>query len=344
MTDKPTILYVDDEPKNLTAFRASFRRDFRILTAPSGEEALRLLQEEPAMAVLITDQRMPGMTGVELLAQARALSPDTKRIILTGYSDMQAIVQAINDGQAYYYLTKPWVLHDVKLVLERAVESWELGRSNRSLEAEKAALQLKNEQQAKQQILSRFETLRNQVNPHFLFNCLNTLSTLIHEDAMLADDFVSKLTRVYRYVLDLTDQVTVPLTEELAFMKHYTFLQQIRFGNALQVYWQVPESLHGRHLPPMTLQLLVENAVKHNVVSQQNPLRIELFVEAGQFVVRNNLQPRKRVVPSTGLGLKNLRDRIELLSGASPTFGPEGEYFVARVPLLAPQSPANTTG
>ncbi|MDP5172758.1 MAG: histidine kinase [Bacteroidia bacterium] len=335
MSTTAAILFIDDEPNNLTAFKASFRKSYQVFTANSGREALSILENEADIAAVVSDQRMPGMTGVELLKEVKERFPEPKRIILTGYSDVDAIVKSINEAQAWQYLTKPWVYQDLKLILDRAVESWQLGRENRNLQVEKAELQLQTEQQEKQQILSRFETLRNQVNPHFLFNSLNTLSTLIHEDPVLAEAFISRLTRVYRYVLELDQEITVPLEQELGFVKHYLFLQQIRFDNALQVYTQVPEKDLGRHLPPMTLQLLVENAVKHNIVSKSQPLMVELLVEGEHFVVKNTYQPRNEVVVSTHVGLANLSARYELLGTGLPEFGRQGAHFVAKVPLLS---------
>ncbi len=336
MQTTPSILFIDDEPTNLTAFKASFRKYYSVITALSGEEALRLLEQEGPVAAVVSDQRMPGMTGVELLCEVKARYPEPKRILLTGYSDVEAIVRAINEAQAWQYLTKPWVFQDLKLVLDRAVEAWQLGRENQGLREEKAALLLQTAIQEKQHILSRYEALRNQVNPHFLFNSLNTLSSLIQEDPLMAEAFVSRLTRVYRYVLEMKEGMTVPLEEEVQVVKHYLFLQQVRFDNALQVYWQFSEEVMELHLPPMTLQLLVENAVKHNVVSKTQPLVVELFVEGTELIVKNNFQPRNEAVPSTGVGLQNLMARYALLGERVPAFGQKDDYFIARVPLLSP--------
>lgn len=275
------------------------------------------------------------MTGVELLKEVKNRFPSPKRIILTGYSDVNAIVNAINEAQAWQYLTKPWVFQELSLVLERAVEAWMLTRENQTLQSEKAKLMLLAEKQEKQHIISQYETLKNQVNPHFLFNSLNTLSNLIHEDRTLAEDFLTKLTRVYRYVLELKEEITVPLDRELSFVKHYIFLQQIRFDHALQVHWEVPEEKRMLHLPPMTLQLLVENAVKHNVVSKSQPLKVELLVEENHFVVKNNYQPRNEQIASTKVGLANLISRYELLGSIPPEFYRDGDMFLARVPLLS---------
>lgn len=335
MNPKPKILFVDDESTNLVAFKASFRKLYTVFTAEDGPEALKILEQEPGISVIITDQRMPGMTGVQLLSEAKKRFPHPIRIVLTGYSDLEAIVEAINEAQAWQYLTKPWVFRELKMVLDRAVESWQLQRENQQLHSDKTALLLLAEKQEKQQIISRFESLKNQVNPHFLFNSLNTLSNLIHEEPLLAEEFLTKLTRVYRYVLELKDDITVSLDREMSFAKHYIFLQQIRFDNALHVYWQVPDRAKILHIPPMTLQLLIENAVKHNVVSKTQPLQVELLVAEDHFIVQNNYQPRNEQIISTGLGLTNLQSRYELLGASQPVFKQEGNRFVAKVPLIS---------
>ncbi|MDX2245178.1 MAG: histidine kinase [Bacteroidia bacterium] len=331
---KPSILYVDDEPQNLVSFKASFRRFYEVFTAQSGEEALQTLRQQ-AVSLIISDQRMPQMTGVELFEKILPEFPDPIRMVMTGYSDMEAIIQAINKGKVYYYITKPWKQPELKLVIDNALEAYRLKVENKGLQEEKNALLLKAERQEKENILSRFETLKNQVNPHFLFNCLNALSSLVHDDPDLAEDFISKLTKVYRYVLDFRGETLVPLEEELTVLKSYFFLQQIRFGNNLRMYTQVSEALWGCLIPPMTLQMLVENSIKHNIISREQPLTIELYTEEDRFfVVKNNYQKRTEKVDSTGVGLENLRARYAFISEEKPSFGIENGYYLARVPIL----------
>lgn len=332
--EKARILYVDDEHQNLRSFKAWFRRFYHVFTAQSGQEALEFLSKEK-VELIITDQRMPQMTGVQLLEKVLVQFPKPIRMVLTGYSDLHAIIQAINKGKIYYYITKPWDHEELKIVIDKGIEAFRLQEKNQSLTEENQDLQLKAEQQEKENLLSRFETLKNQVNPHFLFNSLNVLSSLVHEDPNLAEDFIGKLTKVYRYVLDLKDQVLVPLEEELAFIKSYFFLHQIRFGNKLRLYVQIPPADRSMFLPPLTLQLLVENAIKHNIITHDHPLTIEMYTEEGNFVVKNNFQPRQQdSVISTGIGLHNLKARYQFLSESQPSFGKEENSYVARVPLL----------
>src|SRR5687768_5707298 len=126
------IMMVDDEPANLRLLERLFRKDYEVITAESGEEALRLLSQHD-VALLITDQRMPGMTGIELLQHAAAMRPHLVRIILTGYTDMEALVEAINCGQVYRYVTKPWNNEDLRLTAARALEHYEANRGQYEL-------------------------------------------------------------------------------------------------------------------------------------------------------------------------------------------------------------------
>ncbi|KAA3609957.1 MAG: adenylate/guanylate cyclase domain-containing response regulator [Calditrichaeota bacterium] len=129
---KPTILYVDDEPQNLVSFKAVFRRDYNVKTAISGEEGLSILQNEP-VDVVITDQRMPQMTGIQFLEKVIPQFPNTVRMILTGFSDVEAIIGAINTGQVYRYITKPWDENELRMTIENACQLSELQSKNRQL-------------------------------------------------------------------------------------------------------------------------------------------------------------------------------------------------------------------
>jgi response regulator RpfG family c-di-GMP phosphodiesterase len=134
MSEKQSkVLYVDDEEINLINFREVLCDDFEIFTALSGEEALTILEREPDMALLVTDQRMPGMKGTELLTRSRDLSPQTERIIITGYTDPQDIIAAINEGHIYRYILKPWNVDDLRITISQAVERYQLKKQNRTL-------------------------------------------------------------------------------------------------------------------------------------------------------------------------------------------------------------------
>ncbi|MDX1907216.1 MAG: histidine kinase [Bacteroidia bacterium] len=329
------ILYVDDETSNLSAFKAAFRRDFQVITASSGAEGLRLLATSP-VAVVVTDQRMPEMTGVEFLEQLQAAYPDTIRIVMTGYADIQAIIDAINKGHIYYYIAKPWKYESLRPVLANALDTYRLKTENRSLHEANAQLQLDTALLERARVQAQYESLKNQVNPHFLFNSLNVLSSLVHEDPDLAETFISRLTRVYRYVLEVHHLDLVSLDTELQCMTHYLFLHQVRFGNNLQVYTEIDPALRNWQVPPLSLQLLAENALKHNIVSRGQPLTLEVVTTDQTLLIRNTWQPRETQAPSTGMGLNNLRERYQFFSQTPVTAGRENNYFCVRIPLIPP--------
>jgi len=331
---KFTILYVDDERQNLVSFKASFRRFYHIHTAQSGKEALEIMRQH-AIDLVISDQRMPEMTGVQLFEKILEEFPDPIRMVMTGYSDMHAIVNAVNKGKIYYYIAKPWKHEELKLILDNALEAYRLKMENRDLAEERNELIIKTERQSKQNILSQFETLKNQVNPHFLFNCLNALASLVHDDPEKAEDFVTKMTKVYRYVLEHKERVLVPVQEEMRFMKDYFFLQKTRFGDNLKLKIEVAPELLQKQVPPLTLQLLAENAIKHNIISREKPLTIEIFTIPSEYLIMgNNLQLRSEGVASMGIGLQNLKDRYGFLSDHQPEFYEEDGFYVAKIPLL----------
>lgn len=131
--DKARILYVDDEEHNLLAFKATFRRYYKVFTAIGAVEATEILNENPDIEIVITDQRMPGMTGVEFLSSIRVAHPDPIRILLTGFSDIEAVIGAINQGEVYRYLQKPWDEKDLQLTIESAYEVFRLRKENKEL-------------------------------------------------------------------------------------------------------------------------------------------------------------------------------------------------------------------
>lgn len=333
MEKRFNLLYVDDERQNLVSFKAAFRRNYHIQVAQSGQEALEILRSTP-IDLIISDQRMPAMTGVEFFELVQEEFPYPIRMVLTGYSDMEAIIDAINKGKVYHYVSKPWNEAELKLIIDNALEAYNLKRRNRNLEEERNALRYKSEQLQKENILSRYETLKNQLNPHFLFNCLNALASLVYDDPELAEDFIAKMTKVYRYLLDHREEVLVELSQELAFMRDYFFLQKTRFGDNLQLTVNLAPEVHHKMVPPLTLQLLLENAIKHNIISQEQPLLIEVYTEGEFLILRNNMQQRIKEVASTGIGLQNLEKRYGYLAEVQPTFGQQEGSYVAKVPLL----------
>lgn len=179
----------------------------------------------------------------------------------------------------------------------------------------------------------RFEVLKSQINPHFMFNSLNVLSGLISTDAVKAQLFIDEFSHIYRYVLETIEQPVVSLESEVDFMRSYLFLQQIRYGEDLKWDIDIPAGLLPMVLPPLSLQVLLENAIKHNVVNKSKPLLIEIYTDGSWLIVSNNIQP-KAAGRSTGLGLKNLAKRYTVVSDEEPVFKVVNNHYIARIPLI----------
>lgn len=189
----------------------------------------------------------------------------------------------------------------------------------------------------KEKLQAELQQLKGIVNPHFLFNNLNSLSSLISESPPQAEAFLDELTKVFRYLLRTNEMVLTTLQQELQFMESYYHLLQTRYGKAISMQVRVDAAREAWLLPPLTLQLLVENAVKHNRLQKENPLRIELFTEAGdRLVVRNNLAVRERGVDSTGIGLRSINSRYQLLNHPAPAIEKDAAFFSVYIPLIAP--------
>jgi sensor histidine kinase YesM len=180
----------------------------------------------------------------------------------------------------------------------------------------------------------RFEVLKSQINPHFMFNSLNVLSGLVDQDVSKAQQFIDEFSSVYRYVLETIEQPVVSLNKELDFTRSYLFLQQIRYGENLSYTISVPSGLLAFVLPPLSLQVVLENITKHNLISDSKPLQISICSEDLFLVVKNNIQAKIAFGQSTGLGLKNLVKRYAFISNLEPTFRIENNYYVAKLPLI----------
>ena len=196
---------------------------------------------------------------------------------------------------------------------------------------------VKSEKLEKEKLASQFEALKNQVSPHFLFNSLNTLITIIPEDQQLASEFTQKLSNVYRYVLLNKDKDLVPLRSELDFVSAYYFLNQIRFGENLNMEIKVQDEFLDTQIAPLSLQILIENAIKHNVISSQKPLSIQIYIEHGKIVVSNNLQQKDNVAHSTKTGLQNIINRYKLLAQESVDVIVTSQNFMVSLPVLSVQ-------
>ena len=184
----------------------------------------------------------------------------------------------------------------------------------------------------------KFEVLKSQINPHFLFNSLNVLSGLINKDVNKAQLFIDEFSYIYRYVLETIEQPITTLEKELDFMRSYLFLQQIRYGKHLTWSVNIPAQFMNHMLPPLSLQVVLENAIKHNIINEVKPLKIEIYHQLNSLVIKNSLQPKMSYAPSTGLGLKNLTKRYALIGNKEPIFTVETNHYVAQLPLIEIES------
>jgi two-component system, LytTR family, sensor kinase len=182
---------------------------------------------------------------------------------------------------------------------------------------------------------AQLNALKTQVNPHFLFNNLNTLASLIPEDPKQAVAFVQQLSKVYRHILEVKDEKSISLKDELEVLEAYAFLLKTRFGNNLTIDIAVPAEKMKHNIVPLSLQLLMENAIKHNVVSMSKPLRIDVYSVNGSLVVRNNLQKKNQLSESTGIGLDNIRNRYRLLGDRQVMVTENENSFTVSIPLIA---------
>lgn len=183
-------------------------------------------------------------------------------------------------------------------------------------------------------LAAQYELLRQQVNPHFLFNSLNTLKYMVESNDKHSVEFILKLSDFYRYTLESRKSDLIPLSEELKILDAFLFLLKARFEEGMDISIQLQDALHSSRIPPFTLQLLVENAVKHNIVSTGKPLQISIFAENDQLVVKNSLQPKRNPEASTGIGLDNINQRYQHLAGKEIQIIPAEKYFTVKLPLL----------
>ena len=193
---------------------------------------------------------------------------------------------------------------------------------------------LKREQQLREEnLIFQNETLKNQVNPHFLFNSLNTLSSLVAAQPEVAEEFIHRLSSIYRYILENSSKDRVPLSEELSFIKDYFYLHKIRDDGKILLDIRVDESDKSEILP-VSLQILVENAIKHNKATRESPLRILIYIENKHVIVKNNLQKMALQLKSTQIGLKNLAQRVSLISKKALIIEETSTEFIVKIPLL----------
>lgn len=194
---------------------------------------------------------------------------------------------------------------------------------------------IRNEQLERAKVEAELEALKNQIDPHFIFNSLNTLSHLIEEKPSRAKQFNDTLADVYRYILQNKARDLVLLRDEMSFLESYFLLLKIRFENAVQLEKNVDEAALEHYLmPPISLQLLAENAIKHNEFSEESPLVFSITLENEELLVKNRLHKKALRKPSSKIGLHNLKERYKLVTGKEISSGEEDGFFMIRLPVL----------
>jgi sensor histidine kinase YesM len=180
----------------------------------------------------------------------------------------------------------------------------------------------------------QLQNLKNQINPHFLFNNLSVLTSLVYENQDRAVDFINQLSKVYRYILENKDIELATIESEMTFIKSYIFLLQIRFDKNIEFIISIDPSKNSFLVPPLTIQLLVENAIKHNEISSESPLKIEIKEKDNFIEVVNNLQLRMNYEPSSKTGLQNIKDRYSFFTSSQIVVSQTEKTFSVKIPIL----------
>lgn len=192
---------------------------------------------------------------------------------------------------------------------------------------------LANEKLKKENIQSKFEVLKNQIDPHFFFNSLSVLTSLVYKDADLSADYITQLSKIYRYILDISKKSLVKLESELKFIDSYIFLMKIRFADNLNFEIHISDTTKKSvYIPPNTLQLLAENAIKHNKLSDETPLLITITENNENIIISNNLNKRTLIEKSSGIGLENIKLRYELLKNKRIQIQETKDSFTVSLP------------
>jgi len=186
----------------------------------------------------------------------------------------------------------------------------------------------------REKIQFQFETLKSQINPHFLFNSFNTLISIIEEEPKLAAEYVEKLSDFFRNILQLREKDVIPLREEIVLLMDYSFLQEKRFGQNFNLIVHIPDQWLETQIPPLTIQLLAENAIKHNVISKNRPLTFRMFIEDDYIIVQNNINLKRKPEVSTNYGLENIIKRYQLITKIPVTILNDESYFTIKLPII----------
>jgi len=252
-------------------------------------------------------------------------------LIAIGFLFITIMFQKLSGSQSYSDILQQFIHNG----LINFLTSWLIGIAVGSLVffyfEWNASLQ-REQKLREEKLIFQYETLKNQVNPHFLFNSLNTLSSLVSTDSKLSEKFISKFSLIYRYILENRDKDLVPLSKEVDFVRDYFFLQKIRDNGKIVLDIKIND-LEKYEILPISLQLLIENALKHNAATKDNPLKIKVRKEDDFIIVENGLEPKMRLEPSSKIGLKNLRERVKLAMNKDVIIEQSNNFFIVKMPV-----------
>jgi sensor histidine kinase YesM len=248
-------------------------------------------------------------------------------VVSVAFTSFANFISPYSEELKGVYISNALIFSVVNVFMVSILEGWIFFTQHKRVEQ-----MAKNLEKELSQI--KFEVLKSQINPHFMFNSLNVLSGLVNTDTGKAQQFIDEFSQVYRYVLETIEQPVASLEKELDFMRSYLFLQQIRYGDSLRYTIHVPATLLKFFLPPLSLQVVLENAIKHNVINASNPLTIDIYSAGNYLIVKNNLQPKQSMGQSTGLGLKNLTKRYAIIGTEQPVFVMQAACYTAKLPLI----------
>ena len=258
-------------------------------------------------------------------------------ILILGLTTLTLLKQVFSSGfqekRQFFFMTlfSYLIVHFILLLVARLV--------NLNFQHQQNILE---KEQAKQKALQhQLQALRTQINPHFLFNALNSLNALIRQKSDKASTFVDKLSLLLRSTLRRSDKDFITIQDELDYLETYIYLQKERFGDKFSVDIQIPEEWTKELIPSFSLQLLIENAIKHNVISKKQPLSVEIYTEGNYLVLQNLLQERRDSVESTGTGLSNLSTRFNLLKKRAIQILKDEQHFSVKLPILNDESSNN---
>jgi two-component system, LytTR family, sensor kinase len=213
-----------------------------------------------------------------------------------------------------------WLIISMKIIRENSIQ-------NQRLESDKALVQ-------KELLQTKYENLKNQINPHFLFNSFSVLQNLIDTNPRKASEFLEKLSAMFRYILEKREQAMSSVDRELEILDVYMFLMRTRHGESLQLKVDIDEHYRELFIPTLSLQMLIENAIKHNKFSESDPLEISLFIEDEYLVVQNQIHSKTSDVTSTKVGLENIRNRYGLQTDRSVVISTVDDRFTVKLPVL----------